>query len=353
MQRGFAKIRAENFLTSDPVNVFYSHMNLATLEKIISIEPHPNADAIEIATVLGYKSIVLKNQFAPGEQVIFIRPDTVLPDAAWSEKYKKRSNRVKAIKLRGVCSEGITEKTSLIENFDNLQLESNDVSNIIGVQKYEPPAPQDLAAKGLLPYGIPVTDETRWEEIVPLPVGELVDVTLKRDGQSWTAYAVFDEELKDWVVGITGRRMEYKLDNVNNYTSQNLNYNVLNKLLDYAKRHNVSIALRGESCGAGIQKFQHNPHSAQPLNLAFYSVYLVKEHRYTGLGDQHYFYNVCKELDLPTVELIEAQVPLTMAMIEKYAGELTTLNGVPFEGVVVKGKDFHFKVINRDYDSKK
>lgn len=95
-------------------------MNLATLENIVSIDTHPNADTIEIATVLGYKSVVAKGQFVSGERVIFIRPDTVLPDAPWAEKYKKRSNRVKALKFRGVCSEGIIEKLEILSNYGKI-----------------------------------------------------------------------------------------------------------------------------------------------------------------------------------------------------------------------------------------
>jgi hypothetical protein len=42
-------------------------MKLASIEKIKSIEEHPNADKLEIATVLGYKAIVLKDIYKVDE----------------------------------------------------------------------------------------------------------------------------------------------------------------------------------------------------------------------------------------------------------------------------------------------
>jgi len=43
----------------------------------------------------------------------------------------------------------------------------------------------------------------------------------------------------------------------------------------------------------------------------------------------------------------------TSAASWRYGDELEALNGQPFEGVVVKGQGFSFKVINKYYDSKK
>lgn len=330
-------------------------MTLATIETISAINPHPNADAIVLATVLGYTAIVKKEQFQVGEQVVFIRPDTVLPVEPWSAMYRAKGNRVKAIRLRGVFSEGIIEKFT---TFDGKILQvalpaGLEISHLIGVTKYDPPLPQDMSAKGGLPFGIPCTDEKRWEEIQPFPIGELVDITLKRDGQSWTAFAALNEETNQWETGITGRTLELNLDKINNYTKQEQTYQVLPKLLEYAQRTGVSLALRGESCGSGIQKMKHNPHASQPLSLAFFSTWLVKEHRYAGRENPFYIFKVAKELGLPTVELLEEGVPLTMDIVNKYSTELTTINGQPFEGVVVKGRNFSFKIINKDYDSKK
>jgi RNA ligase (TIGR02306 family) len=82
-------------------------MKLASIETIKSIEKHPNADALDIATVLGYRCIVGRDAFSQGDKVVLIQPDTVLPDEPWAEMFRKRSNRVKACRLRGEWSFGI------------------------------------------------------------------------------------------------------------------------------------------------------------------------------------------------------------------------------------------------------
>lgn len=52
-------------------------------------------------------------------------------------------------------------------------------------------------------------------------------------------------------------------------------------------------------------------------------------------------------------DILERGVPLTQELINKYDHELETINGKMFEGVVVNGKDFSFKISNKNYDAKK
>jgi hypothetical protein len=66
-----------------------------------------------------------------------------------------------------------------------------------------------------------------------------------------------------------------------------------------------------------------------------------------------YFENVAAELQIPTVPIVERDVVLTQELIDKYAKELKKLNGKMFEGVVVKHSSGTFKIINKNYDSKK
>jgi hypothetical protein len=51
--------------------------------------------------------------------------------------------------------------------------------------------------------------------------------------------------------------------------------------------------------------------------------------------------------------MLESNVPLSLDLIKKYDDGLENLNGAMFEGVVLAGKDFSFKVINKVYDSAK
>ena len=315
---------------------YYIGMKLATIETITSLSPHGNADALEFACVLGFSCIVRKeDQFRVGEKVIFIQPDTVLPDAPWSAVFKAKSSRVKAIKLRGQWSEGIIMRPEAIAC--PVVGVGDDVSAAIGVTKYDPPLPLDLSAKGLLPFGIPQTDEERYNNCDNIPYGQLVDVTLKIDGQSLSVYQLGDE------VGVCGRTLEYKLECDNNFTR------------NFARlRHGLvdGLCFRGEQYGQGIQNSGNNPHSQLPVGVAFFSVWIIAERRYARKGEAQYAYELLPLLGLPTVPVLERDVVLTPELINKYTN-LPSLNGKPFEGVVIQHAGGSFKVINKDYDSKK
>ena len=46
----------------------------------VSVETHPNADAIEIAKVGDYQSIVKKGQFNTGDLAVYIPEQAVVPE---------------------------------------------------------------------------------------------------------------------------------------------------------------------------------------------------------------------------------------------------------------------------------
>jgi tRNA-binding EMAP/Myf-like protein len=142
-------------------------MKLASIELISEIKPHPNADKLELAKVLGYTCIVEKGKYKAGDAVVLIQPDTVLPDEPWAEMFKKRGNRVKAMKLRGIWSFGIVMSPYDVCDLSDLKYLlmpvniGKDIADRIGVTKYEAPASQALDAKGPLPFGLNKTDEER------------------------------------------------------------------------------------------------------------------------------------------------------------------------------------------------
>ncbi len=321
-------------------------MKIATVEIIENIYPHTNADVIELAKVLGYQCVIKKDMYQIGEKVIFIQPDTVLPEVEWSEIYRKSGKRVKAKRLRGEWSFGIVEKLSLLPNDDYVI--GQEISEILGIIKYEPPLPQNLQAKGHLPFNIPKTDEDRYQNLnITEYYGKLVDVTLKVDGQSASYY------YKNGVCGVLARTFELKPDHSNNYTNHIERYNIFEKLKQYCTKYNVNLVLRGESYGSSIQKSKKNPYSQMSSGWLCYSVYLIDEMRYTNPGEKHYFMNVCQELELPLVPIIEQNVILTPELVTYYDEGLQKYKDNYFEGVVIKGEGFSFKVINKWYDEAK
>jgi RNA ligase (TIGR02306 family) len=326
-------------------------MKDATIEIISEVKAHPDADRLDLVKILGFQCVTQKGLYKGGEKIVYIRPDAVLPIEPWTEEYRKYSpKRIKAVKLRGEFSEGIIVRfEQLPVDLSNLQVGS-DVSEQIGVVHYEAPQPQDLQAKGYLPVGIGPTDEIRFENIIDeLPFGSIVDVTSKVDGQSCSFY--YNIETDEF--GVLGRNLEMKLDAVNNYTAHVARYNIKNKLIDYCKKHNVSLCIRGESFGQGIQSSGNNPHSQKPKGWVMFSVYNIKERKYHRKNDRFYFRNVAQELELPFVDIIELDVELTNELIQKYSVGIDKIEGKPFEGVVINHENGSFKVINKSYDSKK
>ncbi len=327
-------------------------MPLASIQRIKSIEKHPNADKLEIVMVLGYKVIVLKDTVKCGDLIVFVEPDSILPDAPWTEFYKAKSSRVRAIKLHGQYSFGIVESISKLLGDSYVPVEGEDVTEKLGITKYSPPEPQDLSARRLLPYGIPKTDEDRFQSLDVIPYGEIGDITLKIDGQSFSAYV----KLENGVVtdkGLLGRTMEYKADCQNKYAQNDKQYSVLTKLEAFCLKHNVSLCVRGESHGVGIQNFAHNPSAKLPLSLALFSTYLIDEGCYARKGHPFYIFDIAAELDIPTVPIVEKDVAITPELIQKYDEGISEIDGKPFEGVVIQWKSGSFKVISKSYDSKK
>lgn len=324
----------------------------ATIQKIVKVAPHDNADSLDIATVKGYECIVKREQYKEGDLIVFIEPDSQLPDKKWAEFYKAKSNRVKAIKLRNRWSFGIIESISNVE-YGGPIVEGLDISNVLGVTHWEPPQPQDLQAKGGLPHGIVKTDEERFQSLDSIPYGEICDVTLKIDGQNINFYYKLDPETLEHSCGVTGRTMEWKQDADNNYTRNEKKHSILAKLKLFCDFNKVNLCIRGESYGVGIQKFAHNPHAKLPVDLAFFSTWNIDKMCYERKGSPLYIFDLAKILGLPTVPMIEKDVVLTKELIKKYDEELTEINGQPFEGVVINWRGGSFKIINKSYDSKK
>ncbi len=103
---------------------------------ILSLSPHPNADRLELAQVLGWQCVVPRDRYVPGEVVIYIPVDGVLPEALSDKlgvtKYLSRG-RVRAAQLRGVVSYGLVMPNE--EGFEAGQ----DVTAHFGIEKFEPP----------------------------------------------------------------------------------------------------------------------------------------------------------------------------------------------------------------------
>lgn len=109
--------------------------------RVRSVEPHPNADRLELVKVWGYTAIVKKGDFKVGDLAVYVEPDYIVPDTE-PFSFLKGHLRIKARKLRGVWSQGLLMPLSVLERFPgerNTVHEGKDVMEILGVVRYEPP----------------------------------------------------------------------------------------------------------------------------------------------------------------------------------------------------------------------
>lgn len=117
------------------------------LTSIVNITPHNNADKLEVVWVYGFQVISQKGKYKIGDKVVYIPIDSIIPE--WLEnvlfpegsKITLTKRRVRQIRIRKVASQGMVvdpQDISSKVNPDYLTLEQ-DLSQIIGVTKYEPP----------------------------------------------------------------------------------------------------------------------------------------------------------------------------------------------------------------------
>jgi RNA ligase (TIGR02306 family) len=119
-----------------------------TVEKILKIDVHPNADRLELVTCRGWQCVVPKGVYKEGDLCVYIPIDSILPEALESLLFggttiKLTKSRVKTIKLRGAISQGLIANLVTIENHLGKKLKENqDITEKLGITKFEPPAPK-------------------------------------------------------------------------------------------------------------------------------------------------------------------------------------------------------------------
>lgn len=331
---------------------------LASVQVVRDVWNHPNADKLDLATVLGYQVVVGRDQFKNGDLCVFVQPDSSVPaDAEWAPLSIRETSkrRVRAIKLRGEWSMGLAlnPKDCGIYRSDRFPMDvGTDVTEKLGVTKYEAPLPQGLDAIGHLPIWLPKTDEERWQNFEGLDemLGcVIVDVSLKLDGTSYTCF--YDHETD--TVGFACRTLVLDPDGrMNVWKKVTADNDLLRKVREFGSKVGLSYAVRGEITGAGIQASGGNPDAIGETRLRIFSVF-VKGRGYVDPNAYLGSYFFAQEFDLEHVPVLEKQVLLTRDLIEHYDSVVDKIDGLPFEGVVVRGKNFSFKIINKHYDSRK
>lgn len=307
-------------------------MKTASIERIVSIRPHTNADRLEVATVLGWQCVVRKGEFAEGELVVFVPIDTILPVAPWTG-FLGDKRRVRTIKLRGEYSQGLVFKTSVLPG--KVWHEGADVGAELGVKKYEKEVPLALSGvqRGNFPsYLAPKTDEDNGlsnPRLVEHVLSHDCEATLKLDGSSCTII------VRDGgIVHVCSRNVDLAESNSNAFwhAARKLDVGCLAGLW----------VIQGELMGPGIQGNQ--------LELTEPTLYVFQVRTPGGGWTQTTFNSV------PFVAALPAGT--TLEEVQALADKQVLPSGAPAEGIVVRpigmpasgiGRPLGFKIINRNY----
>ena len=327
---------------------------LASIRIISDIQPIDGADKIELAIVDGWKVVVAKEVgHKVGNMVVYCEIDSYLPvrdefEFLRKSSYKKMSDgtegfRLKTIKLRGQVSQGLILPLSVV-SYTNVDFEIGmDVTNLLGIVKYEPPIPAELAGKvkGLFPSFIRKTDEDRIQNLTS-EYDEFKNhdyyVTEKLDGSSATFY------IKDGEFGICSRNLELLETEGNSFWKVARQLDLENKMRSVGE----NFSLQGELIGEGVQG---NPYKIKGQTVRFFNVFDIDEQEYQPL---HYFNMTMDVLELTSVPILDSKftLPDNIDDLLQYAdGKSELNNSFDREGVVIRTLDrtISFKVISNKF----
>jgi RNA ligase (TIGR02306 family) len=268
---------------------------------IDAIETHPNGDAIEVALIKRYRSVVKKaSNFKPGDRVVYIPQASLLPDyllkrlGLWDyDKSVGRLggsgfNRVSAAKFRGLFSQGIClpvesdrDDGDIVwvdgENGRVSARLGDDVSEFLGIEKWVPVIPPELLGEVFSP-GQELIVNFDIEDVKAFPdamiEGEEVEYTEKMHGV-FTAVTIIpqgdakasgtseygfgrDRNILLYSKGLGAQGMAFK-DCVENEKSVYVRSTIglRNRLEELASSITEPLTIMGETFGPGVQDLHY------------------------------------------------------------------------------------------------
>lgn len=329
---------------------------LTTIQLVGEVNPIPGAEFIEVVSVLGWHVVVRKGQFKTGDYCVFCEVDSVLTRAPWNEflfKDDKTLFRVKTIRLRKQISQGICFSMDFLQ--PGVYSPGDDISELLGVVKYEEVIPAHLSGKKVskFPGFLFKTDETRIQT-VPHILEKYKDKTFyvseKLDGSSCALF------LRDDKFGVCSRNFQIDKEDNNAFWKAVKEHNLEAKLRELSKQLEIpNIAIQGELIGPGVQG---NKYRLDNLNIYAFNLFNINGAIFIKLWDNQLLFNA---LGIKTVPLIETDKHLfnTVDEMVKFSENHSTLNpNIPMEGLIwrpeVETRDPHlgrlsFKCLNPNF----
>lgn len=338
---------------------------LASIRVISELKPIEGADFLQLAIVDGWQCVVRKGEFTVGQKVVYFEIDSWVPYlfAPFLMKDGKirtfngvEGDRIRTIKLRGQLSQGLVIPIPLDVEKAGLLAEGDDVTELLGVQKYERELPASLQgmAKGSFPSFIRKTDQERiqnmkrnfekWKE-----ENVWFEVTTKLDGSSMTVYC------KDGQTGVCSRNLELKVEENpdNTFVKTMIDRSIHTALKKYCESSNSNLALQGELMGPGIQG---NREGFTAFKFFLYDIYDIDQQKYLDPVERMLIYvdlveNFGMDIEhVPIVNLMTLEQFDSIDEVLSFA-EGESINNSVREGLVFKSEDgqISFKAISNTF----
>lgn len=332
---------------------------MARVVRIDAINPIEGADQIEVAQIGGWKVVVKKGEYTAGSLAVYCEIDSFIPHSIapfltkpgqFPKVYNEvEGQRLRTIKLRGQISQGLLLPMS-VRGSDGLVVgalftEGDDVTEFLGVQKWEPPQEFRAAnAKGSFPYFIPKTDQERIQNLSRSlekwnAENHQWQVTEKIDGSSMTVF------YKDGEVGVCSRNLELKDDGTSTFWETAKSEGLVEKLIALGK----NIALQGELIGGQIQG---NAYKVGKFQFHLYDIFDIDAQQYLTPKDAE---GTALQLNIRHVPVLEQFTTFGVRMEDliTYAEGKSVVGAKPErEGLVFKSlnePETSFKVISNKW----
>lgn len=329
---------------------------LASIQRIREIVPIEGADRIELVKINNWQVVVTKEaNHKVGDLVVYCEIDCFLPIRPEFEFLRKSSFkrmadqegfRLKTIRLKQQISQGLVISLNDIQLANKELLEEGmEVTEELGIVKYEPPIPAELAGKvkGLFPSFLIKTDEERVQNLTKEYYNWLNSdikfyVAEKLDGSSSTFY------FKDGVFGVCSRNLELTETEDNTFWKVARQLDLEAKLASLGK----NISIQGELIGEGVQG---NPYGIKGHTVRFFNAFDIDAYQYLSIDE---FMSLMDKLELETVPMLDMdfKLPATIDELLSMADGFSALNEKTIrEGLVIRSHDrkISFKAISNNF----
>lgn len=321
---------------------------LVSIQRIKDIAPIENADAIEVAKILGWNVVIKKGEFSAGDLVVYAEIDSVFPDREEFSFLKDKKFRIRTIRLRGQISQGICFPLSILPP-GNYQ-EGEEVTDLIGVIKYEAPIPPNMEGitKSDFPVFISKTEEQRIQTIpdtLAKEKGLLCVCTEKLDGWSTTVY------LNDGEFGVCSKNIELCETSDSPYWKVARKYH-LEEILRQLDRN---LALQGETIGSGVMGNKYELPENE-FDWYLFNIFDIDEYRYLEFEEMIV---IAKKFGLKVVPVVDDKFYLiddVERIVSLSKGKSLINPKIHREGIVIKsihrkknGETISMKTINPDF----